>query len=114
MVLSDVPNGRAIAKCFYVDSDNLYTVNQRICKITSCNAVSRLLFYVLNRNVYFLRFDDGVKQTNLRKDDVLSCKMLLPKDSEEQQKIAAFLTAVDSKIEQLNKKKPYWSNTRKA
>ena len=27
MVLSDVPNGRAIAKCFFVDKDDFYTVN---------------------------------------------------------------------------------------
>jgi type I restriction enzyme S subunit len=33
MVLSDVPNGKAIAKCYYVEADNLYTVNQRICRI---------------------------------------------------------------------------------
>ena len=66
MVLSDVPNGRAIAKCFTVDRDNFYTVNQRICKLTPTNADSKILYYLLNRNAYFLNFDDGVKQTNLR------------------------------------------------
>jgi len=98
MVLSDVPNGRAIAKCFFVDSDNLYTVNQRICKITPRNASSILLFYVLNRNSYFLAFDDGVKQTNLKKDDVLDCPILLPSDIKEQQKIADFLSSLDELI----------------
>ncbi|EHG11499.1 hypothetical protein HMPREF9682_01895 [Streptococcus intermedius F0395] len=34
MVLSDVPNGRALSKCYLVDKDNLYTVNQRVCRIT--------------------------------------------------------------------------------
>lgn len=53
MVLSDVPNGRAIAKCFYVDKDDLYTVNQRICKLTPTTADSRILYYLLNRNSYF-------------------------------------------------------------
>ncbi|MBK7883979.1 MAG: restriction endonuclease subunit S [Chitinophagaceae bacterium] len=38
MVLSDVQNGKAIAKCFYVDKDNLYTVNQRICKLIPTTA----------------------------------------------------------------------------
>jgi type I restriction enzyme S subunit len=75
MVLSDVPNGRTIAKCFLVDKSNLYTVNQRVCKISSNNTVSVLLFYILNRNKYFLDFDDGVKQTNLKKDDVLNCPL---------------------------------------
>jgi len=104
MVLSDVPNGRAIAKCFLVEIDDLYTVNQRICKISSNQIISIFLFYILNRNPYFLDFDDGVKQTNLRKDDVLSCPILLPKDNLEQQKIANCLNSLDNLIEAQNKK----------
>src|SRR5690606_224141 len=50
MVLSDVPNGKAIAKCFLVEEDNRYTVNQRICKITPSNLNSKILYYLLNRN----------------------------------------------------------------
>jgi type I restriction enzyme S subunit len=98
MVLSDVPNGRAIAKCFFVDSNHLYTVNQRICKLTPYKAVSILLFYVLNRNSYFLAFDDGVKQTNLKIDDVLDCPILLPNSLTEQQKIADCLASLDDLI----------------
>ena len=104
MVLSDIPNGKAIAKCFYVDIDNTYTVNQRICKITPSNINNRFLFYLQNRNPYFLAFDDGVKQTNLRKDTVLSFPFLKPKEPKEQQKIADCLTLIDNKIEaQANK-----------
>src|SRR5579872_508853 len=33
MVMSDVPNGKALAKCFLVDADKTYTLNQRICAI---------------------------------------------------------------------------------
>lgn len=99
MVLSDVPNGRAIAKCFYVDQNDVYTVNQRICKLTAKkNVVSLLLFYILNRNSYFLDFDDGIKQTNLKKDDVLSCPVLLPNDKNEQQKIVDCLSSIDDLI----------------
>ena len=98
MVLSDVPNGRAIAKCFYVESDDYYTVNQRICRITPFDSNGLLLFYLLDRNEYFLSFDDGVKQTNLRKDEVLACPLLLPKDPKEQQKIADCLSAIDELI----------------
>jgi type I restriction enzyme S subunit len=98
MVLSDVPNGRAIAKCFYVDKDNCYTVNQRICKISSLKVDSKLLFYLLNRNQFFLNFDDGVKQTNLRNEDVLNCPLILPKNSQEQQKIASCLSSLDEVI----------------
>ncbi len=98
MVLSDIPNGKAIAKCFYVDLNDRYTVNQRICKLSSKNADSIMLFYSLNRHPYFLSFDDGVKQTNLRKDDVLNCPVLLPKDLEEQQKIGDCLSSLDELI----------------
>jgi len=98
MVLSDVPNGRAIAKCFLVDKSQTYTVNQRICRLTPRNAVGLLLFYVIDKNNYFLRYDDGVKQTNLRKDDVLACPIILPKDLKEQQKIADCLSSLDDKI----------------
>ena len=98
MVLSDIPNGKAIAKCFYVDEDDTYTVNQRICKITPTDIDNRFLFYIQNRNKYFLAFDDGVKQTNLRKDTVLSFPFLKPKDPKEQEKIATCLTLADDLI----------------
>lgn len=101
MVLSDVPNGRAIAKCFYVDKNDLYTVNQRICKLKPFDANSKLLYYLLNRNAYFLAFDDGIKQTNLKNEDVLNCPIILPKkteDNKEQQKIASCLSSLDDVI----------------
>ena len=98
MVLSDVPNGRAIAKCFYVDKANTYAVNQRICRLTAKEADSIVLFYLLDRNDYFLAFDDGVKQTNLKKDDVLSCPVVLPKDRDEQKEIADCLSSLDALI----------------
>lgn len=100
MVLSDIPNGKAIAKCFYVDKDDTYTVNQRICKITPTDIDNKFLFYLQNRNSYFLAFDDGVKQTNLRKDTVLSFPFLKPKDRKEQQKIASSISGADDLIEE--------------
>lgn len=98
MVLSDIPNGKAIAKCFLVEEDNRYTVNQRICRITPRNLNSKILYYLLNRNPYFLAFDDGVKQTNLRKEDVLNCPLLIPEDPKEQEKIADTLSSIDDLI----------------
>jgi type I restriction enzyme, S subunit len=95
MVLSDIPNGKAIAKCFLVEEDNRYTVNQRICRITPRNLNSKILYYLLNRNPYFLAFDDGVKQTNLRKEDVLNCPLLIPTNPKEQDKIADTLSSID-------------------
>jgi type I restriction enzyme, S subunit len=98
MVLSDIPNGKAIAKCFLIEEDNRYTVNQRICRITPYNINSNILYYVLNRNPYLLAFDDGVKQTNLRKEDVLNCPLIIPIDPKEQEKIAETLSTLDEII----------------
>lgn len=104
MVLSDVPNGKAIAKCFLVDKDNFYTVNQRVCRITPINANSSILYYLLNKNPYFLSFDDGVKQTNLRNEDVSNCPIVLPQNPNEQQKIADCLSSLDDLITAQNQK----------
>ena len=98
MVLSDVPNGRAIAKCFFVDESGKYTVNQRICRLRSKNVNSKFLFYLINRNPYFLSFDDGVKQTNLKKSEVLECPLMVHSSPIEQQKIADFLSSIDDLI----------------
>ena len=73
-VLSDLPNGKALSKCFYIDENNQYALNQRIACIRSKDVIlSKYLYYYLSRNKYFLRFDDGVSQTNLKKDEVLNC-----------------------------------------
>ncbi len=78
MVMSDVPNGKTLAKCFIVDKDDTYTLNQRICVIRSRNFDTRFLYYQLNRNKYLLSFDNGENQSNLRKDDILNCELLVP------------------------------------
>lgn len=99
IVMSDIPNGKAIAKCFIVDEDNRYTLNQRIGSITVKDGVdTKFLYYVLNRNRYYLAFDNGVGQTNLKKDEVINCPIQLP-PLPEQQKIADILSIVDAKIE---------------
>jgi type I restriction enzyme S subunit len=63
------------------------------------------LFYKINRNSYYLAFDDGVKQTNLRKDDVLGCKLSIPKEEPEQTAIATILSDMDAEIENLEQKR---------
>ena len=104
-VMSDVPNGKALARCYYVEQDNLYSLNQRICVFKYKNVNPRYLFYALNRNKYFLLFDSGVGQTNLRKDDIINCRLTLPSSRVEQKKIASTMTSVDSKIDKLTRKK---------
>ncbi len=90
MVMSDVPKGKALAKCFLVDTDDLYSLNQRICCIRSDKFDKRFLYYHLNRHPYLLSFDNKENQTNLRKGDILKCPLWIP-DLEEQRLIASRL-----------------------
>ena len=103
-VMSDVPNGKALAKCYYIEEDNKYTLNQRICSLKVLDiANSKYIFYLINRNRYYLAFDNGVGQTNLRKDEVLNCPITIP-CLDEQNKIAKLLTNMDLIIENENNK----------
>lgn len=105
MVLSDVPNGKAIAKCYYVSTDGRYTLNQRICSMSSKKENNKFLYFLIDRNEYFLEFDDGVKQTNLRNEDVLNCPISIPTDVREQEAIAEVLTDMDEQIDKLKIKR---------
>lgn len=106
MVMSDIPNWKAIAKCFIVDEDDKYTLNQRICSLKiHNNYFSKFIYFLINRNKYYLSFDDWVKQTNLRKEDVLWCNLLLPPTIEEQKAISKVLSDLDIEIEVLKTKR---------
>jgi type I restriction enzyme S subunit len=97
-VLSDVPNGRAIARTFLVDKENKYSLNQRIAGITpSKDTNSYFLYILLNRHHYFLRFDDGVGQTNLSKNEVETFLERYP-STEEQTEVGNFLKQLDDTI----------------
>ena len=104
MVMSDIPNGKALAKCFLVTGDDKYTLNQRICSITSDKCDNEFLFRILNRNNYFLAFDTGTGQTNLKRQEVLDCPIPLPPTKEEQTLIASILKDIDEEITILEKK----------
>lgn len=95
MVMSDVPNGRALAKCFLVDENDKYSLNQRICAFRNYTQNPLYLYYVINRNQYYLDFDNGNSQTNLRKDDVINCPIILPPLSL-QQSFAAKIEAIEA------------------
>lgn len=99
MVMSDVPNGKTIAKCFKIEENNKYTLNQRVCSLRTNKIDIDFLFKQLNRNQYFLEFDNGENQTNLRKNDVLNCPILIP-PLEEQRTIVAKLDQAFAAIDQ--------------
>lgn len=97
-VLSDVPNGRAIARTFLVDKSNKYTLNQRIAGITPLDETYPYFLHILmNRNRYFLSFDDGAKQTNLSVSDVMNFEEMYP-SYDEQKRIGKFFNNLDNLI----------------
>lgn len=78
IVMSDLPNGKALAKTFLVDNDDRYTLNQRIGGITIKNKskiLPKFLNYYLSRTQQLLKFDNGNDQTNLRKKQILDVKI---------------------------------------
>lgn len=103
MVMSDLPNGRALAKAFLVEADGTYAVNQRVCALTAYRDAPEYLFYVLNRNPYFLKFDDGVSQTHLLNPVFEKCPLALPPTIDEQRAIASALSDVDALLNGLDR-----------
>ena len=102
MVMSDVPNGKALAKCQLIEEDNKYTLNQRICSFDKYDYNPTFLLHLLNRHQYFLSFNDGNGQTNLRKNDILECELIEP-PMELQNQFADFVKQVDkSKVIEIN------------
>lgn len=104
MVMSDLPNGKALAKTFVVDQDNMYAVNQSVCALTPYNDHSKYLSYVLNRNPYFLKFDDGINQTHLLKPVFQKCRLPLPSSKAEQTAIAEILSDMDAETRAVEEK----------
>lgn len=98
MVMSDLPKGKALAKCYFVESDNQYAVNQRVCILRAISGYPKYFYYALNRNSYFLQFDDGVQQTHLLIDVFKRCPVIIPKKIEEQKALAVIFTDMDQEI----------------
>ena len=93
IVMSDLPNGKALAKTFFVTEDNKYTLNQRIGRIKVKEGGELLPSFVnhfLNRNKQLTKYDNGTDQTNLRKDQILDVVIPIP-PLEQQQRIVSIL-----------------------
>lgn len=99
MVMSDVPNGKALAKCYVIEENDKYSLNQRICAIRTTEFNIRFLYYQLNRHPYLLAFNNGENQTNLRKGDILNCPLWKP-TLDIQEQIVKILDEALDQIEQ--------------
>jgi len=98
MVMSDLPRGRALARSFLVDMNNLYAVNQRVCILRPTAIEARFLSYYVNRHLQLLAYDDGSNQTHLPSYAFKILRLLLPPD-DEQVEIAEYLDEVCKTIE---------------
>lgn len=103
LVMSDLPNGRALARTFYVDADGRFAANQRVCLLRSRDTsvlMPRFLFHVLNRNPQLLAYNNGVDQTHLKKGAIQSVRIGLP-PIEQQRQIASVLDRLDAAVNDL-------------
>ena len=98
MVMSDLPNGKALAKTFRVFENDRYAVNQRVCILRSKGGDAGYFQYILNRNPYFMSFDDGVQQTHLLNATFANCPLPVPPTVVEQAAIAKALSDMDEAI----------------
>ena len=98
MVLSDLPKGRALAKVYFVEANDRYAVNQRVCRLRPKGIDGKFFYYVLNRHPRLLAYDDGLNQTHLSKGGVTDCPLCVPRDKAEQHRIATCLTTLDDLI----------------
>lgn len=88
MVMSDLPNGRALARAFFTPEDDRYAVNQRVGALTAFGVEPKFLFYFANRNVQLLQHDDGSNQTHLSNYDFKTMRVLVPPVSEQREIVA--------------------------
>ncbi len=101
MVMSDVPNGKALAKCYIIEENDKYSLNQRICAIRTTEFDIRFLYYQLNRHPYLLAFNNGENQSNLRKGDILKCPLWKPSLKIQKQ----IVELLDKALEKIDKAK---------
>nr|WP_315168517.1 restriction endonuclease subunit S [uncultured Deefgea sp.] len=81
IVMSDLPNGKALAKTFIVKEDDKYTLNQRIGAISVKDKdalLPKFLSYFLNRTPHLTKYNNGVDQTNLKKGEILDVEIPIP------------------------------------
>ena len=97
-VLSDLPNGKALAKAFLVTDESDLTLNQRVLRIRSNRFDPNFLYFIVNRNPYLRSFDNGESQTHLKLAQVLACPLLIP-DLKTQVKVSKSISELKFQVE---------------
>ena len=92
-VLSDLPNGKALAKAYLVGKDEKLALNQRVMRIRSTKFVPEFLYLQINRHPELLSYDNGESQTHLKLKQILDCQLFCP-EIELQKKVAKRLLSL--------------------
>ena len=102
MVLSDVAHGNFLGLSDIIP-DNNYVLNQRMGALKPKVDLIRIYLktFINYNQKYFKLMGQGSSQQNLSKGDILNFKVLFP-IIEEQQKIATYISSIDTKIESVN------------
>tara|TARA_R100000365_G_scaffold3586_1_gene12434 strand:- start:2655 stop:3878 length:1224 start_codon:yes stop_codon:yes gene_type:complete len=104
LVMSDLPNGRALARTFFVEADGRYAANQRVCLLRARDhavVLPRFLFHVLNRNPGLLAYDNGMDQTHLKKGYIQDLRIGVPPLAE-QRHLVESLDTLDALFNELS------------
>ncbi|MDO5644872.1 MAG: restriction endonuclease subunit S [Dermabacter sp.] len=115
LVLSDLPNGRALARTFFVDRDDGYAINQRVARITVKDPSQlnpKFLHFLLDRNRGLLKYDNGVDQTHLSKGQVTGLMIPVP-SLDEQNRIVDDLDRFHTLVNDLSVGLPAELNARR-
>ena len=100
-----VVTGRSgtIGKVTFVD-EKYWPHNTSLWVTDFCGNDPKYIYYFYIQ-IRLEKYNAGSTVPTLNRNDVHSIKASIPQSLKEQKKIAAFLSSVDTKIEQLNKKK---------
>lgn len=102
--MSDLPNGKALAKAAYISDGYGFALNQRVCALNSLDESKlkpRYLYYFMNRNRQLLKYDSKQYQTHLKKDYFMRVKIPVP-PLEEQERIVDILDRFDALVNDIS------------
>ena len=100
MILSDVGHGNLLGRVALIPEDDKYVLNQRVALLRHSKDISpHFLYYNINAHqIYFKTQGAGMSQLNLSKKSVEDFASLIPKEIDEQIKIADYFKNIDNLI----------------
>ena len=113
-----IPKGNMVMSICATIGKPIYTgfdvcIHDGFVVFEGLNVNKEFIYYFLEKmQKRWYRYGQPGTQVNLNSDIVSNEKIRIPNESE-QQKIATFLSSVDTKIEQLNNKKALWEQYKK-